>query len=79
MNYAMDFQRVSCDILLVNHEGNEREVSGMEDDTLVILRDVTIQLVRECKDADLLDLMCKLMASQQKSEHPVNSTVYQGL
>lgn len=79
MNYAMDFQRVSCDIFLVNHEGNEREVSGMEDDTLVILRDVTIQLVRECKDADLLDLMCKLMTSQQKSEHPVNSTVYQGL
>ena len=51
----------------------------MDDDTLIILRDATIRLVKECKDADLLDLMCKLMASQQKSEHPVNSTVYQGL
>ena len=79
MNYAMDFQRVPCDIFLVNHEGNEREVSGMEDDTLVILRDETIRLVRECRDADLLDLVWKLLASQRETEHSINSTVYQGL
>jgi hypothetical protein len=51
----------------------------MEEDTLVILRDETIRLVRECRDADLLDLMWKLLASQRESEHSINSTVYQGL
>lgn len=51
----------------------------MEEDTLVILRGETIRLVKECRDADLLDLMCKLMASQQAAEHPINSQVYQGL
>lgn len=51
----------------------------MEDDILVTMRGVTIQLVRECRDADLLDLVCKLLASQQMDDHPVNSTVYQDL
>lgn len=51
----------------------------MEEDTLVILRGETIRLVRECRDADLLDLVYKLFVSQQEAEHSINSQVYQGL
>jgi hypothetical protein len=51
----------------------------MEEDTLVILRDETIRLVRECRDTDLLDLVYKLFASQHEAEHSINSQVYQGL
>lgn len=52
----------------------------MEDDTLVILRDETIRLVRDCRDVDLLDLVYKLFAeSQRDAEHSINSQVYQGL
>lgn len=36
----------------------------MEEDTLVLLRAAAVQLVRECRDVDLLDLICKLMAEQ---------------
>ena len=50
-----------------------------EDDILGVLRGTTIQLVRECRDADLLDLICKLLVSQQVADHPVNSKVYQDL
>lgn len=32
----------------------------MEDDTLVLLRETAVRLVRGCKDEDLLDLVCKL-------------------
>ncbi len=34
----------------------------MDDTTLVILREVVIELVKECLDADLLDLLYKLLA-----------------
>ena len=65
--------------MIQQNTGDEREVSGMEeDDILGVLRGTTIQLVRECRDADLLDLICKLL-SQQVADHPVNSKVYQDL
>ena len=51
----------------------------MEDDTLIVLRDETIKMVRECRDADLLDLVYKLFAAQQVDDHTINSQVYQGL
>ena len=51
----------------------------MEDDTLIILRDETARLVRECRDVDLLDLVYKLLASQREADQSINSTVYQGL
>ena len=51
----------------------------MVDDILVAMRGATIQLVRECRDAGLLDLICKLLANQQTTRNPVDSTVYQDL
>ena len=51
-------------------QGDEREVYCMEEETLVLLRTAAIKLVRECRDADLLDLMCKLLTDQ-----PVGRTV----
>lgn len=33
----------------------------MEETLLAMLREVVIQLVRDCEDADLLDLLAKLL------------------
>lgn len=33
----------------------------MEDITLILVRDAAVRLVRNCKDEDLLDLVCKLL------------------
>lgn len=37
----------------------------MEETLLAMLREVVIQLVRDCEDEDLLDLLAKLLAAQQ--------------
>lgn len=33
----------------------------MDDTTLIVLRDAAVQLIRNCNDEDLLDLICKLL------------------
>ena len=33
----------------------------MENTELVLLRETAIQLIRECNDEDMLDLLCKLL------------------
>ena len=33
----------------------------MEDGALTILQESAIELIRKCKDEDLLDLVCKLL------------------
>lgn len=43
----------------------------MEDDTLVILRDMAVRLVRGCLDADLLDLVCKLIMESTRALDPL--------
>ena len=47
----------------------------MEDDTLVLLRDVIVRLVRECGDADLLDLLCELLLNQPEPQMSHDSIV----
>ena len=36
----------------------------MNNDYLTYLRETAIELIKECKDEDLLDLLCKLLAEQ---------------
>ena len=43
----------------------------MEDDTLVLLRETAVRLVRGCNDGDLLDLICKLIMESTCSSDPL--------
>lgn len=55
----MDFQRVSCNHTIVEFK-NERGLY-MEKDCLVLLRELIIQMIQDCADTDLLDLVLKLL------------------
>lgn len=36
----------------------------MEHEYLGFLRETAVELIKECEDADLLDLLCKLLAEE---------------
>ena len=45
----------------------------MDNDYLTLLRDAAIELIKECKDEDLLDLLCKLLVQQTPLQPRSNS------
>ena len=44
---------------------NETGARGMSDEDLLLLRGSAIELIEECEDIDLLDLLCKLLIAQK--------------
>ena len=44
----------------INREGHD----FMEHEYLGFLRETAVELIKECEDADLLDLLCKLLAEE---------------
>ena len=56
---VMDFHPVSCenDAIKIDRKRGYR----VDEECLVVLRDSVIKLVAECVDADLLDLLMKLL------------------
>lgn len=52
----------------------------MEHDHLDLLRETAIELIKECTDADLLDLLCKLLVDSgvttplhTRADHPAGT------
>lgn len=44
---------------------------GMDDTTLILLRDAAVRLIRNCTDEDLIDLVCKLLIESGVDTDPL--------